>query len=205
MARLLPLLANMTQITRRPRAAAALLIAILAVVLFTGPPASAQSENEGLNQVTVSFDSNLYFVHEGGTVSVWVVLSDDPGREVIIPITATGLGGVSPADYSGVPQTVTFSTEEECFDSDGEIIEGGICYETSKYFTITAAEDVDDDGESVLLGFGATLPAGVSAGWPVTETVTIIDGGLAMVGLAQVGIGVAADVGVEFGTSSNEA
>ena len=59
MARLLPLLANMTQITRRPRAAAALLIAILAVVLFTGPPASAQSENEGLNQVTVSFDSNL--------------------------------------------------------------------------------------------------------------------------------------------------
>ena len=205
MARLLPLLANMTQITRRPRAAAALLIAILAVVLFTGPPASAQSENEGLNQVTVWFDSNLYFVHEGGTVSVWVVLSDDPGREVIIPITATGLGGVSPADYSGVPQTVTFSTEEECFDSDGEIIEGGICYETSKYFTITAAEDVDDDGESVLLGFGATLPAGVSAGWPVTETVTIIDGGLAMVGLAQVGIGVAADVGVEFGTSSNEA
>ena len=205
MARLLPLLANMTQITRRPLAAAALLIAILAVVLFTGPPASAQSENEGLNQVTVWFDSNLYLVHEGRTVSVWVVLSDDPGREVIIPITATGLGGVSPADYSGVPQTVTFSTEEECFDSDGEIIEGGICYETSKYFTITAAEDVDDDGESVLLGFGATLPAGVSAGWPVTETVTIIDGGLAMVGLAQVGIGVAADVGVEFGTSSNEA
>ena len=195
----------MTQITRRPRAAAALLIAILAVVLFTGPPASAQSENEGLNQVTVSFISNIYLVDEGGTRAIYVYLSDDPGREVIIPITATGLGGVSPADYSGVPETVTFSTAEECFDSDGEIIEGGICYETRKSFTITAAQDVDDDGESVLLGFGATLPAGVSAGWPATETVTITDGGQAMVGLAQVGIGVAADVGVRFGTISNEA
>ena len=196
----------MTQITRRPLAAAALLIAILAVVLFTGPPASAQSENEGLNQVTVSFAPNLYIVDEGGTRSIYVYLSDDPGREVIIPITATGLGGVSPADYSGVPQTVTFSTEEECLDSDGQIIEGGICYETSKYFTFTAEQDaVDDDGERVLLGFGAPLPAGVSVGWVATETVTIADGALAFVGLAQVGIGVTADVGVQFGTISNEA
>ena len=196
----------MTQITRRPLAAAALLIAILAVVLFTGPPASAQSENEGLNQVTVSFAPNLYIVDEGGTRSIYVYLSDDPGREVIIPITATGLGGVSPADYSGVPQTVTFSTEEECLDSDGQIIEGGICYETSKYFTFTAEQDaVDDDGERVLLGFGAPLPAGVSVGWVATETVTIADGALAFVGLAQVGIGVTADVGVRFGTISNEA
>ena len=196
----------MTQITRRPRAAAALLIAILAVVLFTGPPASAQSENEGLNQVTVSFAPSTYFVDEGGTRSIYVYLSDDPGREVIIPITATGLGGVSPADYSGVPQTVTFSRAEECLDSDGHIIAGGICYETSKYFTFTAEQDaVDDDGERVLLGFGAPLPAGVSAGWVATETVTIADGAVAFVGLAQVGIGVTADVGVRFGTISNEA
>ena len=206
MTRLLTILANMTQITRRPRAAAALLIAILAVVLFTGPPASAQSENEGLNQVTVSFAPSTYFVDEGGTRSIYVYLSDDPGREVIIPITATGLGGVSPADYSGVPQTVTFSRAEECRDSDGQIIAGGICYETSKYFTFTAEQDaVDDDGERVLLGFGAPLPAGVSAGWVATETVTIADGAVAFVGLAQVGIGVAADVGVRFGTISNEA
>ena len=70
MNRLLPLLANMAQITPHPRAGAALLIPILAVVLFTGPPASAQSENEGLNQVTVSFDPNLYIVDEGGTRSI---------------------------------------------------------------------------------------------------------------------------------------
>ena len=204
-ARLPPLLAILAQITRHSRAGAAPLIAILAVVIFTGPPASAQSENEGLNQVTVSFKYDLYIVHEGETTSIYVYLSDDPGREVIIPITATGLGGAIPADYSGVPQTVTFSRAEECFDSDGKIIVDGICYETSRSFTITAARDDDDDGESVLLGFGAPLPAGVSAGWPATETVTINDGGLAFVGLAQVGIGVTADVGVLFGNVSNEA
>ena len=196
----------MAQITPHPRAGAALLIAILAVVLFTGPPASAQSENEDLNQVAVSFHDGLYIVDEGGTRAIRVYLSDDPGREVIIPITATGLGGVSPADYSGVPQTVTFSRAAKCFDSDGVIIEDGICYETSKSFTITAAQDdVDDDGERVLLGFGAPLPAGVSAGWPATETVTIADGGRAFVGLAQVGIGVTTDVGNLFGNVSNEA
>ena len=205
MNRLLPLLANMTQITPHSRAGAALLIAILAVVLFTGPPASAQSGNGGLNQVTVSFRADLYIVQEGGTRSISVYLSDDPGREVIIPITATNLGGAIPADYSGVPQTVTFGREDKCYDSDGVIIEDGICYETTADITITAAQDDDDDGESVLLGFGAPLPAGVSAGWPATETVTISDGGLAFVGLAQVGIGVTAAVGVFFGNVSNEA
>ena len=177
----------MTQISRHSRAGAALLIASLAVVLFTGSPASAQSENEVLNQVTVSFARGLNIVDEGGTRSIYVLLSDDPGREVIIPITATGLGGAIPADYSGVPQTVTFSREEECFDSDGESIEDGICYETSKFFTFMAEQDaVDDDGERVLLGFGAPLPAGVSAGWVATETVTITDGGS---GLCGVGAG----------------
>ena len=206
MNRLPPLLVNMAQITPHSRASAALLIAILAVVLFTGPPASGQSENEDLNQVAVSFRDGLYIVDEGGTRAIGVRLSDDPGREVIIPITATGLGGASPADYSGVPQTVTFSREDECFDSDGDIIEDGICYETSKYFTFMAEQDaVDDDGERVLLGFGAPLPAGVSAGWVATETVTITDGAQAFVGLAQVGIGVTADVGNLFGNISNEA
>ena len=115
------------------------------------------------------------------------------------------MGGAIPADYSGVPQTVTFGRAAECFDSDGMIIQGGICYETTADITITAAQDDDDDGERVLLGFGAPLPAGVSAGWPATETVTISDGGLAFVGLAQVGIGVTAAVGDFLGNVSNEA
>ena len=63
MHRLPPLLANMAQITRHSRAGAALLIASLAVVLFTGPPASAQSGNGGLNEVTVSFREDLARIH----------------------------------------------------------------------------------------------------------------------------------------------
>ena len=45
----------------------------------------------------------------------------------------------------------------------------------SQTITFTAAQDeVDDDGESVLLGFGAPLPGGVSLGTTVT-TVSITD------------------------------
>ena len=58
-----------------------------------------------------------------------------------------------------MPQNVTFDSGE-----------------SSKSFTFTAAHDtVDDDGESVKLSFGASLPAGVSAGTPATSTVTITD------------------------------
>ena len=71
-----------------------------------------------------------------------VELSADPERTVVIPLTATDQGSTSPADYS-VPLSVTFN--------DGEL---------SKTITFTATQDTDDDdGESVLLGFG-TRPAG---------------------------------------------
>ena len=47
--------------------------------------------------------------------------------------------------------------------------------ERSKTFTFTATQDtVDDDGESVQLGFG-TLPARVNAGTRSTSTVSITD------------------------------
>ena len=99
-------------------------------------------------QVTVSFGQAAYSVDEGANMSVTVTLSADPERMVIIPITHTPQGGAeSPADYSGVPANLTFNSGE-----------------MSKTFTFTATKDmIDDDGESVLLGFG-TLPLRVSAG-----------------------------------------
>ena len=145
-----------TTLPRPALAGAAVLIAILAAVLFTGPPAWAQGENEDLIQVTVSFSfaSNEY-VAEGGTYSIGVELSADPKREVVIPITFTERGGASAADYSVVPSSVTFSSKE-CSDEDDEN-----CYETYKSFEFTAAEDSeDDDGESVQLGFGSPLRPG---------------------------------------------
>ena len=126
-------------------------------------------EDDAPDTVTVSFGSAAYTVAESddsdttnvteNTVEVTVTLSADPERTVIIPIEKTNQGGATTADYSGVPQNVTFDSGD-----------------TSKSFTFTAETDtVDDDGESVQLSFGATLPDGVSAGTPATSAVTITD------------------------------
>ena len=109
-------------------------------------------------EVDVEFGAATYSADEGGTATVTVTLSADPERTVIIPLTATGQGGVSTADYSGVPASVTFNTGE-----------------TSKTFTFRAAQDdVDDDDESVKLIFG-TLPDRVSEGTQDETTVSIRD------------------------------
>ena len=111
-------------------------------------------------QVTASFGQESYTVAEGATQSVTVTLSADPERTVTIPIVTMEQDGASSADYSGVPDSVTFNA-------------GG---PTEMTFTFTATQDtVDDEGESVLLGFGPDLSGGVSAGTPDETTVTITD------------------------------
>ena len=128
---------------------------------YSGAPANsvAVSVTDDEVPVTVQFGATTYEVVEGETVTVAVTLSADPERTVVIPITHTPRSGAeSPADYS-VPQSVTFDAGE-----------------MSKTITFTAAQDdVDDDGESVLLAFGAPLPGGVSLGTTVTTTVSITD------------------------------
>ena len=125
--------------------------------------------DDDVPSVTVSFGIAAYTVAESddsgttgvteNTVEVTVTLDADPERTVVIPIDKTNQGGASDSDYSGVPQNVTFG------NGDSE-----------KTFVFTAVEDSDnDDGESVKLSFGATLPTGVSAGTPATSTVTITD------------------------------
>ena len=110
-------------------------------------------------QVTVQFAQESYTVAEGGTQSVTVTLSADPERTVTIPLTATNQGDAEDDDYSVVPSTVTFNAGE-----------------TSKSFTFTATQDtVDDDDESVRLGFGMMPDAWVSAGTPDATTVSITD------------------------------
>ena len=111
----------------------------------------------------VSFGAGSYSVDEGGTVDVTVQLDAAPGREVVVPVSAAGAGGATApgetgADWSGVPQNVTFGATD-----------------TAMTFTLAATQDlVDDDGESVALSFG-TLPDGVTAGSPSQATVTITD------------------------------
>ena len=108
--------------------------------------------------VTVSFGAASYTVAEGSSVDVEVKLDADPERTVVIPITATPGDGAEAADFSRVPDNVTFAAGE-----------------TSQIITFAATDDTaDDDGETVALGFG-TPPSGVTAGTTSTTTVSITD------------------------------
>ena len=109
-------------------------------------------------RVEVSFEQSSYTVDEGSSVTVKVTLSEDPEREVIIPLTAAAQGETSADDYSVVDR-VTFNAGD-----------------TTRSFVFEAtADDLDDDGESVVLGFGSILPAGVSAGTTAESAVSITD------------------------------
>ena len=105
--------------------------------------------------VTASFGQSAYSVAEGSTVEVTVTLSADPEREVTVQLSHDPQGGAGSADYSGVPENLVFQKGD-----------------TEKSFSFTAAaDDIDDDGESVALGFG-TMPDGVTAGATATATIT---------------------------------
>ena len=107
--------------------------------------------------VAISFDQAAYTVPEGSSVAVKLVLDANPERTVEVPITATNQGGATSSDYS-VPTSVVFNSGD-----------------TEKTFSFSATQDiVDDDGESVRLGFGA-LPTGVSNGTTTESTVSITD------------------------------
>ena len=123
----------------------------------TGNESTVNIRDDDDPAVAVSFGSAAHSVTEGGTVEVTVTLDVDPERTVTVPLTVTDQDGASPADYSGVPASVTFDS--------GEVL---------KTFTFSATQDdVDDDGESVKLTFGTPLPARVSAGTGSESTVNI--------------------------------
>ena len=118
--------------------------------------------DDDVPSVTIRFEQSSYSLDEGDNVTVKVILSHDPERQVVIPITKSEQGGATSDDYSGVPENVTFESGE-----------------TEKSFTVSATQDmVDDDGtgdgESVQVAFG-TLPADVGAGATNETTVAIID------------------------------
>ena len=107
---------------------------------------------------TVRFGASDYTAIEGvGGATVTVELSPAASHGVTILLTATPQGGATAADWSGVPESITFAAGE-----------------TEQTFTVTATDDsVDDDGESVQLGFDA-LPSGVVLGSPSTARVALV-------------------------------
>ncbi len=146
------------------------------VLLTLGTLPTGVSEDPSLFQtsvaiidddVTVSFGAARYTVAEGAGVTVTVTLSEAPRRTVVIPITAAGRNGAGGSDYAGVPARLTFASGE-----------------TVKSFTLAATDDtVDDDDESVELGFG-TLPDTALPAGHVTAFVAIIDDDLPEVSVA---------------------
>ena len=123
-----------------------------------GAGAAAEETATAENVAAVSFAQENYAVPEGGTTTVGVRLNKDPQRTVMIPLTTTPQDGATTADYT-LPSSVTFSAGE-----------------TRKEIAVTARDDdIDDDGESVQLGFGSRLPDGVEEGSPDTVTIDILD------------------------------
>ena len=115
--------------------------------------------DDDVPSVEVSFGEDSYTVDEGSTVTVKVKLDADPERTVTIPITATDQDEASGDDYSGVPPSVTF-----------------VSGDTEETISFSAASDnVDDDGESVKLTFGSSLPTGVTKGSTDEAVVSITD------------------------------
>ena len=117
--------------------------------------------DDDLPDITAAFGAASYSVDEGGEVEVTIRLSALAERAVVIPIRVYGREQASAdrtfqgnldeyassaTDYSGVPTTVTFTSDD-----------------TEKSFTFMATEEmVNDDGERVVLSFG-TLPSQVTA------------------------------------------
>ena len=117
-----------------------------------GPTSNIASATTG--QATVTFGASVYTAVEGGAAAtVEVQLSAALSAPVTIPLEVTLQGGATAADYSGIPETVTFGADQ-----------------TAVTFTVTATADTDaETGESVSIGFG-TLPEGVFARSPATVT-----------------------------------
>ena len=118
-------------------------------------------DDDDVPDVVVSFGAAAYDVDEGASVRVIVELNKDPERQVVIPITRSNRDGASTQDYSGVPAMVTFESDE-----------------TEQEIRFSATHDtLNDDGESVVIGFGSSLPSQVTVtgGMTSSTTVTIVD------------------------------
>ena len=110
--------------------------------------------------VKVFFDAGPYSVTEGGTVTVTVRLDAAPGRtlNIPIPLTANSLDGAWAGDYA-MPSSIILGSNQ-----------------TEQTFSLTAVNDsVQEAEETVTLGFGEPLPAGVTVGSQATATVTLTE------------------------------
>ena len=108
-----------------------------------------------LPELAVSFARAEHTIAEGGDpASINVNISPAADRRVEVPLVVTPQGGATSQDYGGVPASIVFEVGA-----------------TVVTFQVTAPADQEDDpGESIVLGFG-DLPEAVSEGDPSETTV----------------------------------
>ena len=106
----------------------------------------------------VSFGAGTYEVDEGGNVSVTVVLSGDPGRNIQVPISVSRGRGVKDDEFT-VARSVSFNRGQT---------QTGLSFGTSE-------DGVDEDDEVVVLTLGPSFPDGIVAGNPTVTEVVITD------------------------------
>ena len=111
-----------------------------------------------IETATATFDAATYTNTEGGSFDVTVTLDEAFVETTLtLPVTVTANGGAVEADYSGIPEELTFAPGD-----------------TSKTFTVTVTDDTeDDDGESITLSFtdNHIRPGGANE----TATITLTD------------------------------
>ena len=106
----------------------------------------------------VGFEESSYTVSEGSNIDVKVELDGERSHRVLIPIE------ISDDAETGDYDVVGLTNDRLTFGA----------WETSAMFTIRTNPDVDNDDETVNLGFGA-LPSGVATGTPSSATITIAE------------------------------
>ena len=108
-----------------------------------------------LPELAVSFARAEHTIAEGGDpASINVNISPAADRRVEVPLVVTPQGGATSQDYGGVPASIVFEVGT-----------------TVVTFQVTAPADQEDDpGKSIVLGFG-DLPEAVSEGDPSETTV----------------------------------
>ena len=128
--------------------------------VYTGSPSTtvvrlADNDNPAMK---ISFGAAEYTAEEGGEAArVILNLSAVPEHQVAISLRVTPGNGAAQTDFS-VSSSVTFNVGD-----------------TVKAIEVIAIDDaVDDDGETVVLGFGA-FPSNVTGGDRTTATVALTD------------------------------
>ena len=126
-------------------------------VLVTRPAPVQLRITEVVPPVMVSFERAAYSLAEGNRVTVKVRFNAPAEQTYTIDLVKTHRDGATEVDYSGLPESLTFDPGD-----------------TEQSFSFSALPDTEsDDGENVLLEFGAPLPMGVIAGSPAQATLTI--------------------------------